>query len=160
MHRRSRVTTNNRRPATNSPTCNDTFDHIRVGGREALYDIRRVTLKQQRRPIHRISKRPAQNQFASRMRCPGRAQMRPSIGSATLGRVRPKFVKKQEMHNSPNRLSRDSGGASLHAWPDEFDANSSGFETHHMLSRPLPNQFRHELDRNFTLPFQLIGQLR
>ena len=38
MDRRSRVTTNDRRPATNSPTRHDTFDHIRVGGREALYE--------------------------------------------------------------------------------------------------------------------------
>jgi len=59
MDRRSRVTANDRRPATNSPTCNDTFDHVRVRGREALYDIRRVTLKQERRPIHWIRVRAA-----------------------------------------------------------------------------------------------------
>jgi hypothetical protein len=109
MDRRSRVTPNNRRPGTNLPTRNDTSDHIRVRGREALYDIGRVTLKQEHRPIDRIRVRAAQNQFASRMRCPSRAQMRPSIGSAALGRVRSKFVKKQEMHNSPNRLYSDSG---------------------------------------------------
>ena len=159
MHRRSRVTTDDRRPATNSPTRHDTFDHIWVGGREALYDIRRVTLKQEHRPIHRIGVRPAQDQFASRMRCPGRAQMCPSIGSATLGRVRSKFVKQQEMHNSPNRMYGDSDVASLHAWPDEFDASSSGLETHHMLSRPLPDQLRHELDRHSRLPLQLLGDL-
>ena len=84
--------------------------------------------------------------------------MRPSIGSATLGRVRSEFVKQQEMHYSPNRLRRDSDVASLHAWPDEFDANSPGLEAHHMFSRSLPNQLWHELNRNVTLPFQLIGQ--
>jgi hypothetical protein len=46
-------------------------------------------------------------------------------------------------------MRADSGVASLAAWPDKFNANSPGFETHHMF----------ELDRNVTLPFQLIGQL-
>jgi hypothetical protein len=59
MDRRCRVATNDRRPTTNSPTSNDTFNHIRVRGREALYDIRRVTLKQERRPIHWIRVRAA-----------------------------------------------------------------------------------------------------
>jgi hypothetical protein len=56
-------------------------------------------------------------------------------------------------------MRTDSGGASLDAWPDKFDANSARLKTHHMFSWTLPNQFRHEFDRNFTPPFQLIGQL-
>jgi len=54
VHRRSCVTTNDRHPGTNLPTCDDTCDHVRVRDREALYDIWRVALKQERRPIRWI----------------------------------------------------------------------------------------------------------
>jgi hypothetical protein len=91
--------TDHRSPCPDTPSCDESISHIRIGTGECLGSAWRIAAKEEDCPVHRIGKRSAEDQFAASVSLPGQCEVLGSIRGPVLDIVRHDIVNEQIMHD-------------------------------------------------------------
>jgi hypothetical protein len=88
-------------PFPDAPARYESISNIRIGGSKRLRHGRRIALKQQYRPVHRIRQRSAQHEFATFDRRVRHRQMLIAKLGSPFHVLRNNVVNQKVMHNPP-----------------------------------------------------------